>query len=82
MTPAPPGPDADEPASPCIGVCRLDPAGRFCVGCGRTLDEIARWPRADAREKRAILARLATRRRPGPDENRNRAPRSGLDEPR
>jgi predicted Fe-S protein YdhL (DUF1289 family) len=82
VTPTPPHPVADEPASPCIGVCRLDPAGSFCVGCGRTLDEIARWPRADAREKRAILDRLAARRRPAPEDDRNRATRSGLDEPR
>ncbi|HEX7130759.1 MAG TPA: DUF1289 domain-containing protein [Rhodanobacteraceae bacterium] len=30
------------PPTPCIGVCRLDPQG-FCIGCRRTLDEIARW---------------------------------------
>ncbi len=30
-------------ASPCIGVCTLDPHRR-CTGCGRHIDEIARWP--------------------------------------
>ena len=29
-------------ASPCIGVCSLDAQGS-CVGCLRSLDEIARW---------------------------------------
>ncbi|WP_425517668.1 DUF1289 domain-containing protein [Stenotrophomonas geniculata] len=29
-------------ASPCIGVCTLDP-DRQCTGCGRHIDEIARW---------------------------------------
>jgi hypothetical protein len=53
------------PASPCVGVCRLDPVERFCLGCGRTIEEIARWPGASAAERRAILARLAARRRPG-----------------
>ncbi len=49
--------------SPCIGVCRLDPDRRFCLGCGRTLEEIARWRDASPAERRAILARLAARRR-------------------
>jgi uncharacterized protein len=51
------------PVSPCIGVCLLDPATRTCRGCLRTIAEIARWYDADAQEKRAILARLAERRR-------------------
>jgi uncharacterized protein len=28
--------------TPCIGVCELDAAG-LCLGCHRTVDEIARW---------------------------------------
>ena len=45
--------------SPCIGICALDEAGAVCVGCGRTLDEIATWGSASAERKRAILERLA-----------------------
>lgn len=30
-------------ASPCIGVCKLDDATGFCLGCARTSDEIAEW---------------------------------------
>ena len=52
------------PASPCIGVCLVDPATRSCRGCLRTIAEIARWYDAGADEKRAILARLAERRGP------------------
>ena len=37
-------------ASPCIAVCRLDPRTRLCVGCGRSIDEIARWPDLDEDE--------------------------------
>ncbi|MBL8835113.1 MAG: DUF1289 domain-containing protein [Alphaproteobacteria bacterium] len=44
--------------SPCIGVCRLDPQGRTCVGCGRTIAEIAAWPSLDEDERRRIVARL------------------------
>lgn len=43
-------------ASPCTKVCTLDAAGRVCIGCGRTLTEIARWASAGDPERRAILA--------------------------
>ena len=49
-------------ASPCVGVCRMLPDGSVCEGCGRNLDEIARWGMALAQERRAILARVAARR--------------------
>ena len=42
--------------SPCIGVCR--PEAFVCVGCGRTLDEIARWSRMDEDERAAVVARV------------------------
>ncbi len=54
---------ARAPASPCIGVCLLDPATGRCRGCLRTVAEIAGWYEAGAAEKRAILARLDERRR-------------------
>lgn len=43
--------------SPCTKVCRME--GAVCAGCGRTLDEIARWRTMSAEEKLAVLARLA-----------------------
>jgi predicted Fe-S protein YdhL (DUF1289 family) len=54
-----------EVPSPCVGVCRLDDAGRVCTGCGRTLSEIAEWGGASAERKRAILARLGNDARTG-----------------
>ncbi|WP_194744374.1 DUF1289 domain-containing protein [Thermaurantiacus tibetensis] len=45
--------------SPCRNVCRLE--RRICVGCGRTPDEIARWPTASDPERRAIRAAAAAR---------------------
>jgi predicted Fe-S protein YdhL (DUF1289 family) len=51
------------PASPCMNVCVLD-SERVCVGCGRTLDEIARWGRMSAAEQWVVVARL-DRGRPG-----------------
>ena len=50
------------PASPCLGICLMDPATRMCRGCLRTIDEIRAWYEASTAEKRAILARLETRR--------------------
>ena len=45
------------PASPCLNICVLDIA-RTCIGCGRTLDEIARWGRMSAAEQWQVVARL------------------------
>jgi predicted Fe-S protein YdhL (DUF1289 family) len=49
------------PASPCIKVCALDAASR-CTGCGRTIDEIARWAQMSAAEQWAIVRRLERER--------------------
>jgi predicted Fe-S protein YdhL (DUF1289 family) len=54
----------DEVASPCINVCRMNPDTALCEGCLRTLGEIAAWSAMSAGEKRAVLARLASRRQP------------------
>lgn len=48
-------------ASPCAGVCKLDAGRAFCVGCLRTIEDIASWPRANAAQQRAILCRAAER---------------------
>ncbi len=48
--------------SPCINVCRMNPATGWCEGCLRTLDEIAGWSRMGDDEKRVVWARLARRR--------------------
>ncbi|MBL0021568.1 MAG: DUF1289 domain-containing protein [Sphingomonadales bacterium] len=51
----------DEVASPCKDQCGLDRTGQWCLGCGRTVDEIAGWLSADAKERRAILDCLPAR---------------------
>ena len=51
------------PPSPCLGICLMDPRTRMCRGCLRTIDEIRCWYEAGSAEKRAILARLAARRK-------------------
>jgi predicted Fe-S protein YdhL (DUF1289 family) len=47
-------------ASPCINVCQLDAQG-LCVGCRRTLEEIAEWPGASEARRREILRAVAPR---------------------
>ncbi len=60
--------------SPCVGVCRMDEANRWCVGCLRSRDEIGSWGSMTDREKFVLWAQLtqrcndlqATRTRPVP----------------
>ncbi|HEY8241863.1 MAG TPA: DUF1289 domain-containing protein [Casimicrobiaceae bacterium] len=49
-------------ASPCTSVCRIDEASGLCVGCLRTLDEIAAWSVLDDDARRAVVASLQARR--------------------
>ena len=51
----------DNPPSPCTGICQIDAGAGWCLGCRRTMDEIAAWPNAASAEKREVLARLAKR---------------------
>ncbi|MEM9384673.1 MAG: cysteine-rich CWC family protein [Pseudomonadota bacterium] len=44
--------------SPCVGTCRLDDTRAFCVGCGRTVDEISAWSSFGPVDKAAVLLRL------------------------
>lgn len=46
-------------ASPCVGRCQLE--GDSCLGCGRTLAEIASWSTLTQAQQLAIMATLATR---------------------
>ena len=48
--------------SPCVEVCRMDPAKDVCAGCWRTLDEIARWRDMGDVEREAVLATVVARR--------------------
>ena len=50
-----------DPPSPCDSTCRIDPVSGWCLGCKRTLREIADWPMLSGGEKRAVLAGLSRR---------------------
>jgi uncharacterized protein len=48
-------------ASPCINVCQMNPDTGLCLGCLRTLDEIAGWLEFSDARKREVLAQIAAR---------------------
>ena len=47
--------------TPCIAVCMIDPKTSLCLGCGRTLPEIARWHRMESAERLAVMVQLGPR---------------------
>lgn len=47
--------------SPCINLCRMDPASGLCQGCLRTIAEIVAWSRAGESDKRAIWQEIRRR---------------------
>ena len=54
--------------TPCVKICTLDARSGLCLGCGRTIDEIAGWGSKPPGERRRIMAelpaRLAAREKP------------------
>lgn len=49
-------------SSPCTKVCTIDPRSRLCLGCGRTLTEIAEWALLAEPERLRIMVELPARR--------------------
>jgi uncharacterized protein len=48
--------------SPCIDVCEIDCTSGLCLGCLRTIDEIAGWAAMTSAERRRIMAELPSRK--------------------
>jgi predicted Fe-S protein YdhL (DUF1289 family) len=48
--------------TPCVKVCVVDGESGLCLGCFRTLGEIAGWARLDEAERVEITAALPARR--------------------
>ena len=48
--------------SPCVKICALDARSGLCLGCGRTIDEIAQWTKMSADERQRVMAALPARR--------------------
>ena len=47
--------------SPCTKVCVMDADNRYCLGCKRTLGEIARWGEMADSERARVLELLPAR---------------------
>ncbi len=47
--------------TPCNKVCTVDPASSLCIGCGRSLAEIAGWLGFTDAERTRIMAELPAR---------------------
>lgn len=47
--------------SPCVKICVIHPRAGICVGCHRTLDEIADWSAMGAEARAQVLAQLPER---------------------
>ena len=55
---APPAPIA----TPCVKVCIVDGESGLCLGCYRTLQEVAAWTRLTDAERAAIMIAAPERR--------------------
>jgi predicted Fe-S protein YdhL (DUF1289 family) len=47
--------------TPCIKVCQMDPRRGICLGCKRSLDEIARWGAMTDEDRDRVMAELPKR---------------------
>ncbi|EYD71611.1 DUF1289 domain-containing protein [Limimaricola hongkongensis] len=50
-----------EIASPCVKLCTIHPETRLCLGCARSIDEIATWGRMTPEERQKIITELPER---------------------
>ena len=48
--------------SPCVKVCVMDPERDACIGCARTLEEIALWGKMSEEQRDAVMRELPERR--------------------
>lgn len=47
--------------SPCVKICVVDPDSGYCIGCGRTRDEIACWIGMDEHQRTEVMEVLGER---------------------
>jgi len=48
-------------STPCIKICTMDARSGLCAGCGRSLEEIARWGSMTESERLRIMETLPAR---------------------
>ena len=49
-------------ATPCVQVCVVDGESGLCLGCHRTLAEVASWSKLTDDERAQVMAALPARR--------------------
>ncbi len=64
-------------STPCVKICIVDPLSALCIGCGRTVAEIAAWSEMSEEERGDIIAGLDERLRAA----RSRSARGGRRRP-
>jgi uncharacterized protein len=47
--------------TPCTKVCVIHPAKGLCLGCGRSLSEIAAWSALSGQDRSRVMAELPRR---------------------
>jgi len=47
--------------SPCIKLCVIEPESGFCIGCGRSREEIAGWVGFSPQQRDALMLELPER---------------------
>ncbi len=48
-------------STPCVKVCVVDPLSALCIGCGRTIEEIAGWGMMSETARVAVMMGLEAR---------------------
>ena len=51
----------NEVDSPCVKICVVHPESRLCIGCHRSLDEIAQWSKMSAEDRTRVKSELPAR---------------------
>lgn len=47
-----------QPDTPCIAICSTSQGDAQCKGCGRSFEEVQRWPEMSPAEKRVVWRRI------------------------
>ena len=51
------------PSTPCINICKINSEDGYCLGCFRTLDEIAVWTQLNDADKERIYKEINERKK-------------------
>jgi uncharacterized protein len=49
---------ASTPDAPCIAICSTSQGDAICKGCGRSFEEVQRWPEFSPAQKRLVWRRI------------------------